>query len=283
MVLLLLVVLLAGVGIAIATWHLQVPRVEAVGTAEMDSFLAGLKDNKPDRWQTTYSRPKSIPKILSDFDPNTADSATFRRLGLPAFIAHNILSYRAKGGVFRTPEAFSKIYGLRPEQFAELRPYIFISEQFQKKENILPMESRKDSATYVEKFAEGTVIDLNAADTAQLKRVPGIGSGIARRIVAYRERLGGFHSVEQLKETGYVGEDGFRWFTVQTPIYRKIEVNRDGLDRLKAHPYMDFYKAKAICEYRRKRGKIKSLSQLALFEEFTKRDLDKLAPYLSFN
>ena len=45
---------------------------------------------------------------------------------------------------------------------------------------------------------------------------------------------------------------------------------------------MDFYKAKVILEYRRKRGKIKNLSQLSMFEEFTEKDLKRLAPYLSF-
>lgn len=47
-------------------------------------------------------------------------------------------------------------------------------------------------------------------------------------------------------------------------------------------PYMDFYKAKAIMEYRRKRGKIKGLSQLSMFEEFTEKDLKRLSPYLTF-
>jgi DNA uptake protein ComE-like DNA-binding protein len=45
---------------------------------------------------------------------------------------------------------------------------------------------------------------------------------------------------------------------------------------------MDFYKAKAILEYRRKRGNIKGLSRLSLFEEFTEKDLQRLSPYLSF-
>ena len=72
------------------------------------------------------------------------------------------------------------------------------------------------------------------------------------------------------------------WFKVEQAELRKLEINRASLDRLRSHPYMDFYKAKAIIEYRRKRGKLKSLSQLSLFEAFSEEDIKKITPYLSF-
>lgn len=247
----------------------------------IDTFLLGIKERERESRTKSYPRRTDVPKVLKDFDPNTADSATFRSLGLPAFIAHNIVSYRAKGGVFRTPEAFSKIYGLTAEQFSELRPYIYIADRFQKKEQTLATASHRDTS-FVPKYPEGTVVDLNRADTAELKRIPGIGSGIARMIVSYRERLGGFYSVEQIDEIDALGSEAKKWFEVTSPVLRKLEVNKAGLDKLRNHPYMDFYKAKAIVEYRRKRGKIKSLSRLSLFEEFTEKDLEKLSPYLSF-
>ena len=73
-----------------------------------------------------------------------------------------------------------------------------------------------------------------------------------------------------------------QWFRLDTTGVRRLLVNRYGLDRLRSHPYMDFYKAKAILEYRRKYGKIKGLSQLSLWKEFSEKDLKRLAPYLSF-
>ena len=132
------------------------------------------------------------------------------------------------------------------------------------------------------KYPEGTVVNLNEADTAALKRVPGIGSGLARMIVAYRNRLGGFYAVSQLQEIPYIDASVNRWFKVESVRLRQLEVNRASLDRLRSHPYMNFYKAKAIMEYRRKRGKLKSISQLALLEEFSEDDLERLKPYLSF-
>ena len=281
-VLLLLALLLALLGAAVLLRNTQSAEVSVVGIAEADSFLSSIKDREAERAHRKYVRQPDVPKQLSDFDPNLADSIAFRRLGLSAFIAHNILRYRAKGGVFRTPDAFSKMYGLSAEQYQELKPYLYISEQFQRKERVVLPEIHRDTV-FVSKYAEGVVLDLNKADTAELKRVPGIGSGLARMIVAYRERLGGFHNVGQLSEVEHVPADAFRWFAVKTPLYRKIAVNKDGLDKLRNHPYMNFYRAKVIVEYRRKRGKIKNLSQLSMFDEFAGKDFDKLSPYLSFD
>ncbi len=132
------------------------------------------------------------------------------------------------------------------------------------------------------KLPEGTVVDLNEADTTLLRQIPGIGSALSKMIVDYRERLGGYASVEQVLEVNHVDASMCRWFKVGTSSLRQLRVNHDGLDRLRRHPYMDFYKAKAIIEYRRKRGQIKSLSRIALFEEFSEKDLKKLQPYLSF-
>ena len=127
------------------------------------------------------------------------------------------------------------------------------------------------------------MVDLNEADTTELKKIPGIGSGIARMIVAYRNRLGGFYDTAQLKEVDYVNEDMLKWFKLENASIHRINVNKAGLDKLRSHPYMNFYKAKVIMEYRRKKGKLKSLSQLSLYEEFTEKDLERLSYYLTFD
>lgn len=251
-------------------------------SSEIDSFLMQLRDK-----ERTFAYKKNTSRqsivLLQEFDPNTADSSTFRRLGLPAFIARNILRYREKGGVFRSPESFSRIYGLTEEQFHTLRPYIVIDAQFRQFDTVRHRSQYKDSLFIMQKkYEEGTVVDLNCADTTELKCIPGIGTGLARMIVAYRMRLGGFYDVNQLQEIPHLGKELNKWFVVHADTLRKLYVNKAGLDKLRSHPYMNFYKAKAILEYRRKRGKIKSLSQLSMFEEFTEADLKKLTPYLSF-
>ncbi len=145
-------------------------------------------------------------------------------------------------------------------------------------------EEKKEIKKYPkqEKFNAGIIIDVNTADTSILKKIPGIGSVISRNIVNYRNRLGGFYNTAQLLEVQYVDSTLMKWFEVKSDVFRKIKINKAGIDELRSHPYMDFYKAKAIIDFRRKRGSIDGMSQISMFEEFTEEDIDKLSHYFSF-
>lgn len=145
-------------------------------------------------------------------------------------------------------------------------------------------EEKKEIKKYPkqEKFNAGIIIDVNTADTSILKKIPGVGSVISRNIVNYRNRLGGFYNTAQLLEVQYVDSTLLKWFEVKSDVFRKIRINKAGIDELRSHPYMDFYKAKAIIDFRRKRGSIDGMSQISMFEEFSEEDIDKLSHYFSF-
>lgn len=133
-----------------------------------------------------------------------------------------------------------------------------------------------------EKYSAGIVIDANSADTSILKKIPGIGRVISKNIVSYRNRLGGFYDVGQLLEVKYVDSTLLVWFHVKSDVFRRINVNKAGLDELRSHPYMDFHKAKAIVDFRRKRGRIGGMSQVSLFKEFSDEDISRLSHYFTF-
>lgn len=252
--------------------------------AAYESFIASIHNRKKNRekYDRYYEHEQQI--TLAPFDPNTTDSVTFVRLGLRPYIARNILRYRAKGGKFRTPESFAKVYGITPGQFNSLLPFITIGEAFQKKNDTIRLFARRtaqDSLKYF-KYPEGTIVNLNLADTTELKKIPGIGIGIAKRIIAYRSELGGFCQIEQLQEISHLSVELNKWFTVGRNETRRINLNKTSIERLNAHPYLNFYQAKVIVEYRNKKGALKSLNQLALYEEFTKKDFERIAPYICF-
>lgn len=261
-------------------------------TEEIKSFIASLNERPHEsrKWnerpvyeRKEYARNEPVALNLHTFDPNTADSIELLQLGFPKYVAHNILAYRRKGGVFRNPEKLSTVYGMTPEVFNRAKPYISIVQQ-----PSADRIERKDTASkplYVAqpKLAKGTIVDLNAADTTLLKKVPGIGSGYAKAIVRYREQLGGFVSVSQLSEIKSIPSDAMSWFEVKpNHSVKKIDVNSGGVEKLMRHPYINFYQAKAIVEYRRKRGDIKSVRQLGFMEQFSEADIKRLEPYLKF-
>ena len=146
---------------------------------EIDSFLANLEEQEKIR--KSHTPKNEISVVLQPFDPNTADSVLLRQLGLPVYIVRNILKYRAKGGVFRSPESFSRIYGLKEEVYQKLKPYITIAPLVSVSHvRTDTFRQLKDTIPYVPKYKEGTIVDLNKVDTSILKRIPGIGSTLAR-------------------------------------------------------------------------------------------------------
>ncbi len=52
-------------------------------------------------------------------------------------------------------------------------------------------------------------LDLNTARQDQLEQLPGVGEGIARRIIAYRTAIGPFVTKEQLMDVEGIGEKRF--------------------------------------------------------------------------
>ena len=139
------------------------------------------------------------------------------------------------------------------------------------------------SVSYTVKTRPVSQIDLNASDSSELVKLPGIGPVFAARIIRYREKLGGYSDIAQLMEIAGLPDSLMEWFVISDSIpVRKINVNTSTLAELRRHPYIDFYQARAIVEFRRDRGKIKGPEQLSFMEEFTDQDLIRLEPYLDF-
>ena len=139
------------------------------------------------------------------------------------------------------------------------------------------------SVSYTVKARPVSLIDLNASDSSELVKLPGIGPVFAAKIMRYRDNLGGYTDIAQLMEIAGLPDSLMEWFVVTDTVpVRKILVNTATLAELRRHPYIDFYQARAIIEFRRERGKIKGSEQLSFMEEFTDQDLIRLEPYLDF-
>lgn len=137
-------------------------------------------------------------------------------------------------------------------------------------------------AHYQAKIKPGEHIVLNTADTTQLKMVPGIGPYFARKVVLYGERLGGYVSLDQLDEIENFPLDAKDYLVIENAHPRKLNVNQLSLNDLKKHPYINFYMARAITDYRRLHGPLRSLNDLRLSKDFTPEAIARLLPYVEF-
>lgn len=137
------------------------------------------------------------------------------------------------------------------------------------------------------KYPEGTVLDLNDADTLQLRKIPGIGDVFASRIVKFRRLLGGFYSVEQLKEVYGITQERYiqllPWFTADSTRINKLLVNTLPKETLQKHPYLNYKQVRIMNQLRMQKGKLSGWHDLALLEEFSDMDRIRLYPYLSFD
>jgi DNA uptake protein ComE-like DNA-binding protein len=233
-----------------------------------------------------YYQTEERKAELFPFDPNTADSTQLLRLGLQPWQVRNIYKFRAAGGVYRQPRDFARLYGLTLKQYRRLEPYIRIKEEDMPAERYFykyePIEER-DTMKYPIKLQAEERIVLNRADTAQLRKVPGIGPYFARKIVEYRERLGGYYRVQQLLEIEDFPETAVDFFIIPDDTQlRKLNINRLSLNELKRHPYLNFYQARAIVDYRRLHGTIQSLDQLSLLRDFPREAIERLTPYVEY-
>ena len=136
-----------------------------------------------------------------------------------------------------------------------------------------------------EKLTAGETILLNSSDTTEWKKVPGIGSSFASRIVKYRNQLGGFTSIEQLREV--YGIDNEMYSRISPYIqadgnFRKIQINKLEFKELLSHPYLNYKQVQAIMNLRKKKGNIVSVNEMAMLDEFTTEDLERLSNYLEF-
>ena len=160
----------------------------------------------------------------------------------------------------------------------------------QKKETVSERVNRLTSSrpgyARAEKFATGTIVELNSADTTTLKKVPGIGSAFASRIVKYRNLLGGFYSVTQLGEVYGIDEERYTnlspWFTVDASFIQQLDVNTLSQDLLRKHPYINYQQAKAIHQTRQQKKRLTGWENLQLLNEFTEHDKARLQYYLKF-
>ncbi|MBR5051945.1 MAG: helix-hairpin-helix domain-containing protein [Bacteroidaceae bacterium] len=244
--------------------------------------------------------PKEQPFETFPFDPNTADSTTLLRLGLSPWQVRSIYRYRAKHGRYHKPDDFKRLPGLTNEQWDRLMPQIRISTEFQYveskqsyQESVDEMEeieeklgmsyaALRDTSYHQEKIRPGQTIDINTADTSQLKKIPGIASKRAARIVNYRRSLGGFVNVEQAMEAIELPDSVMKYMTVSQVPVTKINVNKLSVQQLMKHPYLNFYQAKAIFEHRQNKGDLHTIDELSRLEGFRATDIERLRPYIIF-
>lgn len=216
------------------------------------------------------------------FDPNTLSVDGWIKLGIKEKTATTIQKYISKGGRFNKAEDIAKIWGLHEDEVNRLLSYVRIETK---------PTAGFNTSTYPQTYKANekpkyiiATVDINEADTSAFIALPGIGSKLAARIIAFREKLGGFYKVEQVAETYALPDSTFQKIKDKLVItnteIKTININTASLDELKIHPYIRYNIANAILQYRMQHGNFASVSDIKKIMLITDEVFNKVAPYL---
>ncbi|GAB3287656.1 helix-hairpin-helix domain-containing protein [Hymenobacter tenuis] len=271
---------------------------------QLDQWAAELAARRTARptYASRYSRRPTVHRVaLTPFNPNLLTETDWEARGLPHYVAQRIVKYGKVIGGFRAKEQIRRTYGLEDSIYTRLAPYILLPDQLPPREarsyvgsrhspypERQPFEQKPDR--FPRKPAHLTAFDLNSADTTQLMQIRGIGRGYARRVVEYRQRLGGFLREEQVAEIYSLRDapdlvDSLRKYTFVATGFtpRLVDVNNASFEVLQAHPYVGKRLARVLVAFRQQHGPFRQptdLRQIRILDEAT---FEKLRPYLVLN
>ncbi|MDP2188019.1 MAG: helix-hairpin-helix domain-containing protein [Sphingobacteriaceae bacterium] len=270
-----LLLALLGLHLSIDAW---LPAKEA-GPVALDAELAAfLQQEALLLAGASPGTSEEAPAVeLFPFNINTIDSAGMRTLGLSSRSISGLLRFRNKGGQIRDIAAFDKLFSLTDAEKDRLRPWLRFEGQEPAEQNAFPANIRKAPTTW-------QAIALNQADSLSLLEVPGIGPAFAGRIIRYRERLGGFSQLQQLREV--YGIDSVRYealaplFQLETTSLKPLYLNQAEELQLAGHPYIGKVLARRLVAYRQQHGPFKKPEDLLRIHGLDTLRFQKLLPYL---
>jgi len=231
--------------------------------------------------KTSYNKRIDNTKketVYFNFDPNTLPLEGWQKLGFSEKQASVIVNYRKSSKPFRSIQDLERIFVIGKEGAKRLEPFahfnIPISDSSSAEKPPLQAKQR-----YIPK-----TIELNSADTLELTELRGIGPSWARRIVRYRDRLGGYISLEQLFElkgmTDSLMDKISTQLVIDTNLIQKLNVNEADVESLRNHPYIHSNLANSIVNFRLKHGPYKSAKALLQLRNLKEEDFDRLKPYI---
>jgi len=220
---------------------------------------------------------------LFPFNPNKLSVEGWQKLGLSEHVARVIQHYRNAAGSFSDKEDLKNIYGLSEEEYNRLKPYIRIAA----KDSVNTKQRVNSSKSKNKKHeVKPLMLDINVADSADWTKLYGIGSVFAGRIIHFREALGGFYSISQIKEVYGLPDSNFQQIKSHLRIsneagFKQINLNKTDLKTLSGHPYISYHLAKAVIAFRKQHGKYKSVDAVKEIKLITPQIFQKIKPYLT--
>ena len=258
---------------------------------ELQHFISQQK-NAPENYDSTIRQKTFVkstgienkaPRKLFYFDPNTVSGDGWKQLGIADKTIKTILNYRNKGGRFKSADDIRKIWGLKKEDADAIIPYVQIAETVSI-QNVKPNPTQylKTQPLYKK---QPTTIDINTASVEEWQTLPGVGEVLANRIIKFRDRLGGFKDIDQLRKTYGISDSVFLMIAPYLRLQNsrsseKLDLNKASMHDFKMKLGLSESVARSIIVFRQQYGPFLSVEALKKIVFITDTLYERIAPNL---
>ena len=242
--------------------------------SEMDSLKMDVKNSKP--------------KIYL-FNPNFISDYKGYKLGMSVQEIDRLLAFRKENKYVNSAKEFQNVTKVSDSILNVMAPYFKFPDWVNnKKQNTKFKEYTSYQNQAFAKKEKIVFIDINEATKEDLVKIYGIGDAISSRILKQKELLGGFVSMEQMKEVWGLSPEvienlNTHFKVLALPRFKKIEINNASLKELSQFHYFRYSLAKEIVTYRSMNGNIKNIEDLTKIKGFPVDKANLIGLYLDFN
>lgn len=225
-----------------------------------------------------------VPKIYP-FNPNFITDYKGYKLGMSVPEIDRLLAFRKQKKYVNSPEEFQAVTKISDSLLNAISPYFKFPDWVKNKKEF--KDYKKFANTAFAKKEKVVIIDINQATQEDLIKIYGIGEAISLRILKFKENLGGFVSMEQMKDvwglSPEVIENLNTHFKVSAiPNLRKVDINNASIKELSQFPYFNYQQAKQIVTFRSMNGDFKNVDDLTKIKGLSIDKANIIALYLDF-
>lgn len=231
---------------------------------EIDEKREYKKKSKKKVWASKFKAPEQA------FDPNEYQEEDWLKLGLSKKQVDVVLNFSKRG--LKSNDDLEKIFVISSDLFDLIKDSTFYPE----------FEAKKQFESLPEK--EFIKVDINTADIENLKSIPGIGDFYAKKIIEYREELGGYCDTKQLLEIWKFDNEKYKEVRENIILNKKdlklIDINSCSIDELKSHPYISYKVANSIVKMRMANGNYNQIEDILESKLIDRELFSKIKSYL---
>ncbi|MFD0933355.1 helix-hairpin-helix domain-containing protein [Psychroflexus salinarum] len=266
-------ILILGIGINYWSLNSFTNSKETKGLTKVEDSIQRLVDS------LKYKQSLESQRTIYPFNPNFITDYKGYTLEMSVDEIDRLLEFRAKDQWINSKAQFQKITQVSDEWMSEYGEYFKFPDWVVEAENKKSKAKKRSSLSYAEKK------DLNAVTESDLIEISGIGETLSRRIITYRDKIGGFVDIIQLKDVYGLKYDVIEnlkdKIALKSPvIVEKQNINSISVLELSELPYFDYEMARTIVNFIKLREGIKSFEELSKIEDFPNYRLDRIQLYL---